>query len=103
MRLPLSNTFTHRHHVVIALLLHLFLYVLHFCSQGFREVAKVKVDENACFGATKKSNVVPVVEQFKTFSVYEDNNHTQVQLQIGSKVLSNVADKENIKGVDQNL
>lgn len=80
------------------------MYSILFLSQGFREVAKVKVDENACFGATKKSNVVvPVVEQFKSFSVYEDNSHTQVQLQIGSTALSISADKENIQVVDQKL
>ncbi|XP_030573134.1 G2/mitotic-specific cyclin-A [Drosophila novamexicana] len=58
---------------------------------GFREVAKLKVDENIGYGGAKKSNVVPVVEQFKTFSVYEDNVDTQVQAQ------AKVADKENIQ------
>lgn len=49
------------------------------------------MDENIGYGGAKKSNVVPVVEQFKTFSVYEDNVDTQVQAQ------ANVADKENIQ------
>jgi len=44
------------------------------------------------YGA-KKSNVVPVVEQFKTFSVYEDNNDTQVAP--SGKSLASLVDKEN--------
>lgn len=43
--------------------------------------------------AAKKSNVVPVVEQFKTFSVYEDNFDTHVAPP--GKSLASVADKEN--------
>ncbi|XP_062133366.1 G2/mitotic-specific cyclin-A [Drosophila sulfurigaster albostrigata] len=53
--------------------------------------------ENAGYGVgggPKKSNAVPV-EQFKTFSVYEDNIDTQVQLQ--SQLNANAADKENIQ------
>lgn len=63
--------------------------------QGLRDV------ENAGYVGAKKSNVVvPVVEQFKSFSVYEDNCDTQVQLQaqphIG-KPLATIAEKENIQ------
>ncbi|EDV97219.1 G2/mitotic-specific cyclin-A [Drosophila grimshawi] len=53
---------------------------------------------NMTFGGAKKPNVVvPVVEQFKTFSVYEDNIDTQVQINTGKSISSNVADKENIQ------
>ncbi|KAH8370018.1 hypothetical protein KR093_001892 [Drosophila rubida] len=56
-----------------------------------RELGNQRVDENAGYGGggAKKSNAVPV-EQFKTFSVYEDNIDTQVQLNV------NAVDKENM-------
>nr|XP_036671379.1 G2/mitotic-specific cyclin-A [Drosophila suzukii] len=61
--------------------------------QVFRDVRNHNIDvENVDF-ATKKSNVVPVVEQFKTFSVYEDNCDTQVAPP--GKSLASLADKEN--------
>ncbi|EDW94205.1 G2/mitotic-specific cyclin-A isoform X1 [Drosophila yakuba] len=60
--------------------------------QVFRDVRNHNVDENVEYAA-KKSNVVPVVEQFKTFSVYEDNNDTQVAPP--GKSLASLADKEN--------
>nr|BAA01628.1 cyclin A [Drosophila melanogaster] len=60
--------------------------------QVFRDVRNLNVDENVEYGA-KKSNVVPVVEQFKTFSVYEDNNDTQVAP--SGKSLASLVDKEN--------
>nr|XP_016942867.2 G2/mitotic-specific cyclin-A-like [Drosophila suzukii] len=61
--------------------------------QVFRDVRNHNIDvENVEF-ATKKSNVVPVVEQFKTFSVYEDNCDTQVAPP--GKSLASLADKEN--------
>ncbi|KAM8707974.1 hypothetical protein ACLKA7_015013 [Drosophila subpalustris] len=65
---------------------------------AFREVGNIRVDENAGYGGSNKSNVVPV-EQFKTFSVYEDNIDTQVQLHLlpqAGKPLSNATEKENI-------
>ncbi|XP_020802019.1 G2/mitotic-specific cyclin-A isoform X2 [Drosophila serrata] len=58
----------------------------------FREVKVQNADENVNYAA-KKSNVVPVVEQFKTFSVYEDNFDTHVAPP--GKPLASVADKEN--------
>ncbi|KAH8239252.1 hypothetical protein KR032_002357 [Drosophila birchii] len=61
-------------------------------AQVFREVKVNNVDENVNYAA-KKSNVVPVVEQFKAFSVYEDNFDTQVAPP--GKPLASVADKEN--------
>ncbi|XP_017080911.1 G2/mitotic-specific cyclin-A [Drosophila eugracilis] len=57
--------------------------------QVFRDVKNHNNDENV----GKKSNVVPVVEQFKTFSVYEDNCDTQVVP--SGKSLASAADKEN--------
>ncbi|XP_017059417.1 G2/mitotic-specific cyclin-A [Drosophila ficusphila] len=60
--------------------------------QVLRDVRNHNVDENVEYGA-KKSNVVPVVEQFKTFSVYEDNCDTQVAPP--GKSLASFADKEN--------
>ncbi|XP_030385511.1 G2/mitotic-specific cyclin-A [Scaptodrosophila lebanonensis] len=66
----------------------------------FQKTATTSVDtENAVYGGAKKSNVVPVVEQFKTFSVYEDNNDTQQQV---VKAEANANDKENVYGVNQN-
>ncbi|KAH8264821.1 hypothetical protein KR038_002522 [Drosophila bunnanda] len=61
-------------------------------AQVFREVKAQNADENVNY-AGKKSNVVPVVEQFKTFSVYEDNFDTHVAPP--GKPLASVADKEN--------
>ncbi|KAH8261495.1 hypothetical protein KR044_010316 [Drosophila immigrans] len=56
-----------------------------------RPLGNQRVDEKAGYGVgPKKSSAVPV-EQFKTFSVYEDNIDTQVHLNI------NAADKENIQ------
>ncbi|XP_016970531.1 G2/mitotic-specific cyclin-A [Drosophila rhopaloa] len=60
--------------------------------QVFRDVRNHVVDENVEYAA-KKSNVVPVVEQFKTFSVYEDNCDTQVAPP--GKSLASMAYKEN--------
>jgi len=57
------------------------------------------VDENAGYGGGKKSSGVPV-EEFKTFSVYEDNIDTQVQFHLQPNVgkpLPNAAEKENIQ------
>ncbi|XP_017122145.1 G2/mitotic-specific cyclin-A [Drosophila elegans] len=73
--------------------------------QVFRDVRNLNVDENVEYAA-KKSNVVPVVEQFKTFSVYEDNCDTQVAPP--GKSLASMADKENqyavkIDGVEKEL
>ncbi|KAH8322860.1 hypothetical protein KR059_009180 [Drosophila kikkawai] len=64
-------------------------------AQVFREVKVNNTDENVNYAA-KKSNVVPVVEQFKTFSVYEDNFDTQV-------VPPNkpLADKENQQAAEK--
>ncbi|KAH8419550.1 hypothetical protein KR222_005226 [Zaprionus bogoriensis] len=59
-----------------------------------------EVENAAAYGGAKKPNVVPVVEQFKTFSVYEDNCDTQVQLQPqphAGKPLATIAEKENIQ------
>ncbi|KAH8286899.1 hypothetical protein KR018_007718 [Drosophila ironensis] len=60
-------------------------------TQVFREVKNIQGNENA--EAAKKSNVVPVVEQFKTFSVYEDNCDTQ-SAPVGQS-LALLANKEN--------
>ncbi|XP_037720768.1 G2/mitotic-specific cyclin-A [Drosophila subpulchrella] len=61
--------------------------------QVFRDVRNHNIDVEKVEFATKKSNVVPVVEQFKTFSVYEDNCDTQVAPP--GKSLASLADKEN--------
>ncbi|EDW31181.1 GL20814 [Drosophila persimilis] len=58
--------------------------------QFFRDVKNVNTDENTGL-AVKKSNVVPVVEQFKTFSVYEDNIDTQVVPPVAAKGQSSAA------------
>ncbi|KAH8315327.1 hypothetical protein KR074_009791 [Drosophila pseudoananassae] len=59
--------------------------------QVFRDVQNFNSNENV--EQPKKSNVVPVVEQFKTFSVYEDNCDTQV-IPPGQS-LPSVFEKEN--------
>ncbi|XP_017136112.1 G2/mitotic-specific cyclin-A [Drosophila miranda] len=65
--------------------------------QFLRDVKNVNTDENTDYTglAVKKSNVVPVVEQFKTFSVYEDNIDTQVVPPVAAKGHSSADDKEN--------
>ncbi|XP_034657981.1 G2/mitotic-specific cyclin-A isoform X2 [Drosophila subobscura] len=65
--------------------------------QFFRDVKNINTDENTDYAglAVKKSNVVPVVEQFKTFSVYEDNIDTQVVPPGAVKSQTSAADKEN--------
>lgn len=83
--LPFS-THTHTHIQTLQCFTHVFVCVF----QALRDV------ENVGYGGAKKSNVVPVVEQFKSFSVYEDNCDTQVQLPTG-KPLVTIAEKENIQ------
>lgn len=84
-----TPTHTHTHWYTVT-----FTNVFVCVFQGLRDV------ENAGYVGAKKSNVVPVVEQFKSFSVYEDNCDTQVQLQAQphvGKPLATIAEKENIQ------